>query len=122
MLMLSEAVHSVTQRAEDIPLDLKHYPHIVYGSSIVKLKEELKQRVRWHIENPEKKTPGTLEDIEFLMYGTSIARGAVVHCNTKKSIQTMPIAQVWDFTVDLHNQTDRIIDHDAFDFGLIFNA
>ncbi len=117
---LGKAYILLTQRAEDIPFDLKHYPHIVYGSSIVKLKEELKQNVRWHIDNPEKKTPGTVEDIEFLMYGTSIARNAVVHCNAKIKTQMMPLAQLWDFTVDLHNETDRIIDHNAFDFGLVF--
>jgi len=110
----------LTQKSEDIPFDLKHYSHIVYGNSIVKLKEDLKQNVRWHLENPEKKTPGTLEDVEFFMYGTSIVRGAVVQCDTKQHIQPNPPAHVWDFTVDIHNQTDRIINHDAFDFGLIF--
>jgi len=32
----------LTQKAEDIPFDLKHYPHIIYGGSITTLKDDLK--------------------------------------------------------------------------------
>src|SRR5208337_630714 len=117
---LGKAYILLTQRAEDIPFDLKHYPHIVYGSSIVKLKEELKQNVRWHIENPEKKVPSTLEDVDFFMYGTPITSGALVSCAAKKSLGLMPSTQYLNFRIDLHNQTDRVVDYDVFDFGLIF--
>jgi hypothetical protein len=43
----------LTQNSDDIPFDLKHYPHIIYENKIIKLKEELSPRIKWLIENPE---------------------------------------------------------------------
>jgi nucleoside 2-deoxyribosyltransferase len=61
----------ITQSAENIPFDLKHKRHIVYGNSIVHLKEQLTKNFEWakkEIEsnksNPfeiELKTDGSLE-------------------------------------------------------------
>ena len=42
----------VTQKAEDIPFDLKHYSHILYGGRIVELKAQLQKRIEWCIANP----------------------------------------------------------------------
>lgn len=36
----------LTKSTDDIPFDLKHYPHIVYGGSISRLKDELQRRIR----------------------------------------------------------------------------
>ena len=36
----------VTRKADDIPFDLKHKPHIIYGESILKLREQLTERLR----------------------------------------------------------------------------
>lgn len=41
----------LTQRVEDIPFDLRHYPHIVYGSSIATLKTELRKKVKWCVDD-----------------------------------------------------------------------
>ena len=43
----------LTQNVEDIPFDLKHYPHIVYGGKIIDLIPELEKRFRWMIENTQ---------------------------------------------------------------------
>jgi nucleoside 2-deoxyribosyltransferase len=40
----------LTQEADDIPFDLKPYPHIVYKGSIATLKNELERRMRWYVE------------------------------------------------------------------------
>jgi hypothetical protein len=42
----------LTRDAADIPFDLQQFPHIVYGTSLTKLKSELVRSVRWHLENP----------------------------------------------------------------------
>jgi len=42
----------ITKQADDIPFDLKHFPHIVYGDSLVTLRDELTKRVQWHMANP----------------------------------------------------------------------
>ena len=50
---LNKRVILLTQRAEDIPFDLKDYPHVVYGGRIFQLKPELEKRIRWFLANPE---------------------------------------------------------------------
>lgn len=47
----------VTRTADDIPFDLKHYPHIVYGDSMKYLKQELSAKIRWCVSNPEELQP-----------------------------------------------------------------
>jgi hypothetical protein len=49
---IGKRVIFLTQNAADIPFDLMHYPHIIYGQSIATLKKELEQKIRWCIENP----------------------------------------------------------------------
>ncbi|MFC7443983.1 hypothetical protein C7H62_2676 [Mesoflavibacter sp. HG96] len=39
-----------TQKADNIPFDLKHKRHIVYEDSIVKLKESLERNIKWIVE------------------------------------------------------------------------
>lgn len=51
---LGKNVILLTQNKDDIPFDLKHYPHIIYEGKITKLKEELSRRVLWFMENPDK--------------------------------------------------------------------
>jgi nucleoside 2-deoxyribosyltransferase len=47
---LGKRVILLTQEADDIPFDLKPYPHIVYKGSISTLKNELERRMRWYVE------------------------------------------------------------------------
>lgn len=47
----------LTREAEDIPFDLRQYPHIVYGNSIATLKRELERKVRWSVENTQSALP-----------------------------------------------------------------
>lgn len=49
---LGSTVILVTQNKEDIPFDLMHYPHVIYGGKIGMLRTELEKRIRWCIENP----------------------------------------------------------------------
>jgi hypothetical protein len=49
---LGKQVILLTQCADDIPFDLKDYPHIVYGGRIFLLKPELEKRLRRCIEHP----------------------------------------------------------------------
>jgi hypothetical protein len=44
---LGKTVILLTRDVNDIPFDLKHYPHIVYGGRVVDLVEELERRVRF---------------------------------------------------------------------------
>ena len=51
---LGKIVLLLTQNADDIPFDLKHRPHIVYGGKIEKLRKELTHRIQWAIEESKK--------------------------------------------------------------------
>lgn len=48
---LGKSVVLLTQKKEDIPFDLQHYPHIVYDGKIGSLKSRLEEKIRWCIEN-----------------------------------------------------------------------
>ena len=50
---LNKPVILLTQNAADIPFDLKHYPHIIYGGKIATLKKQLEVRIRWCTQNPQ---------------------------------------------------------------------
>ena len=57
----------LTKNADDIPFDLKHYPHIVYNNSISTLKEELTKRVKWCVENDRNDDTGQKVDIDIYL-------------------------------------------------------
>jgi nucleoside 2-deoxyribosyltransferase len=64
---LNKQVVLLTQNSEDIPFDLKHYPHIIYGGRIAALKSQLETRVRWCIENPREFLTKVDWRLEFLV-------------------------------------------------------
>lgn len=66
---LNKRVILLTQNADDIPFDLKHYPHIVYGGKIVTLKPDLESRVKWCIENPVQPLESADINLEFTING-----------------------------------------------------
>ena len=41
-------------KADEIPFDLRDYPHIVYERRLADLNNDLQRKVRWHLENPGK--------------------------------------------------------------------
>jgi len=49
---LGKTVILLTRNTDDIPFDLKHYPHIIYGGSIAGLKDDLGKRIAYHLANP----------------------------------------------------------------------
>jgi nucleoside 2-deoxyribosyltransferase len=53
---LGKPVILLTESADDIPFDLRHYPHVVHGGSIRTMKERLEQYLRSVLENPDRAT------------------------------------------------------------------
>lgn len=82
----------MTKDATDIPFDLKHHRHIVYGSSIENLRKSLATELTWakeHIKNVR-------------------SSGVKVQLHTSGSLEKtsyMAKATV-DFKIDLHNETN----------------
>lgn len=54
---LGKPVLLLTKSSDDIPFDLKHYSHIVYGGRIKDLMPELTRRVAFALERPRRGCP-----------------------------------------------------------------
>lgn len=67
----------VTKSEEDIPFDLRQYPHVIYGTSLSHLRVELERRVRWHIENPAS-AETVPDELEIQLNGNRLEPGARV--------------------------------------------
>jgi hypothetical protein len=68
----------LTQNSEDIPFDLKHYPHIIYGTSITGMKDDLGKRLAYHLANPTKGVEPERAQLNFTMAGKLITPGASI--------------------------------------------
>jgi AraC-like DNA-binding protein len=69
---LGKAVILITNNGEDIPFDLKHYPHIIYEGSIADLIPEIERRVKYLIDEPSQIT--IFESaIEYYIDGNNLA-------------------------------------------------
>lgn len=67
----------LTQDAADIPFDLKHFPHIVYGSKVSDLREMLQKRVAHYVENPPTKQSDVKLDVELFLGDKRLSSGDV---------------------------------------------
>ena len=105
---LNKRVILLTQNADDIPFDLKHYPHIVYGGKIVSLKSQLETKVRWYIDNPDRIVQPEI-NLEFYINGISL-------------VEEPEIEVKWNlghsFAVDVYNPTPNIIK--SYELAVIF--
>jgi hypothetical protein len=61
---LGKIVLLLTQKADDIPFDLKHHQHIVYGGSIDVLKIQLISRILWAINESKRTRIATINSFE----------------------------------------------------------
>lgn len=114
---LDKQVILLTQDADDIPFDLKHYPHIVYGGKIISLKTQLEKRVRWCIENPKKSLVDVDINLEFFVDGKPIIDKPILRMSEQKNPY---ISQVhFQFSLDTHNLTDRLVSISSYSLTLI---
>lgn len=113
---LGKNVILLTQNVDDIPFDLKHYPHIVYGGRIVDLKAELKRRLRWYIDNPApvpKLAPPTLEYYLFRVKIDGNSRVPVYVPDTSKSATSIT------FLFEVHNPSRQVFKQSTLEIGMI---
>lgn len=84
----------LTQNANDIPFDLKHKRHIIYGTSIKHLKEQLKNNIIWAKNEIEQHKNIPLE-IELIASG---------NLNSSDEYAEADL----DFQIDIENISDKI--------------
>lgn len=55
---VNKVVILLTQRADDIPFDLRHRPHIIYGGKIKELRAHLATRIAWALQESRRRRAG----------------------------------------------------------------
>lgn len=93
----------LTQRAEDIPFDLKHSPHVIY-KNIMQLKGMLKKRVKYFLDHPESKELVTTEPLEYYVNGKNIEKTKDIFINLNDHRKSLG----WTFRLDINNAGDAV--------------
>ncbi len=105
---LNKRVILLTQKADDIPFDLKLYTHIVYEGKITTLRALLGTMIRWCIENPKQSLSNVDANLQFSIDGISL--------DEKPAI-------TWEYPIELtivvHNPTSKLIDADSLSLSII---
>ncbi len=94
----------LTKNAEDIPFDLKHYPHIIYDNSIIKIKEKLTKRVKWFVEHKITSDNDIKVGIEVYLGDKSLSSGNVVYNISKQNVR--PDLILFNNTLNTYNPKD----------------
>lgn len=72
---LGKNVILITQRSEDIPFDLRHYPHIVYNGKVAYLKEQLTSKVKYFSRHRSEKNKLHSFPLKLFMAGVELLEG-----------------------------------------------
>jgi hypothetical protein len=126
---LNKPVILLTQSAEHIPFDLKHYPHIVYGK-IAHLKTELEKRIKWYIDNPTESITKVDLDFDFIINGETWQDGVEITIpykaeliesnalmNRGELIETDKL--IFSLQIGLHNISNTIIEGNRYHLGIV---
>jgi hypothetical protein len=90
---LGKQVILITQQGEDIPFDLKHCPHIIYGGRITVLKPELQRRVEWAVANPQGRLTTAEPTLQLYSGGRLIRDSGIVRI----------VGQIPNLQIDIYN-------------------
>jgi len=101
----------LTQDADDIPFDLKHFPHIVYNAGITALRDDLTARVEWCVQNPPDTVESTTIDIELFLERMPLASGDVV-CPYR-------MGNILELEITVHNGSPETFEPGTFKIGVI---
>ena len=101
----------LTKNSEDIPFDLKHYPHIIYNNKITQLKEELTARVKWCVENDTASQNIQNVDIDVFLDDKSLSNKNIEFIFEKGVIPSP--------TLTLHNKTFATYNPGDYSVGII---
>lgn len=110
---LGKPVILLTQETEDIPFDLKHYPHIVYNGRIVNLRPELEKRLRFFIDRPPNLSVVQNQLLQVYINEVSVQVEPEIIIAVGREQSGLKI------TIDLHNPIDRSIKSIRCQIGLI---
>lgn len=110
---LGKTVILLTKNSDDIPFDLKHYPHIIYADSIAGMKDKLSKRIAYHLANPQKKEELAPTQLAFTISGTSLDAGASIDV-------PIPVDEIaFELKIGVYNPSDVVVDWNDRVIGLI---
>ena len=95
----------LTQNADDIPFDLKDYPHIIYGGKITNLKQELKKRLKWFLREPKEGLVSSNFNLDFYIDGTLIDNNPTI-----KRMVFYNRRNPLEIKIDIFNKSELIFD------------
>jgi hypothetical protein len=120
---LNKRVILLTQNTDDIPFDLKHYPHIVYGSKISVLKPQLSTRIKWCIENPQSSLSVADINLELSVGGIQLINDPEITAQYNKSSMTSaPNGKMMHrigTRIDIHNISNTVLQPNSFSLALV---
>lgn len=105
----------LTRKAEDIPFDLKHFPHIVYADSLTTLRERLEGTVRWHIQNPLI-AEEAIADVHIRVNGIRLGLATVIEVLVNSG------ATGFDLDIEVENHVGRVVGPIEGRLGLTYPA
>jgi hypothetical protein len=109
---LAKRVILLTKTADDIPFDLKHYSHIIYGGQIRDLIPELEKRVKWALQQP--KYEALSHNVTFYIQGKQLVNKP----NVKYNIGLSAVSAL-DPKIDVHNSIQKQIRKAKFQIGFL---
>jgi hypothetical protein len=89
----------LTQKSDDIPFDLKHYRHIVYGGKISELKSQLQKELRFFIKKVRQESLGGARQVpqlgEVLKKVRLVpSRSCAIHVSRLSNYDTSPLSAI----------------------------
>lgn len=116
---IGKKVILLTQNSDDIPFDLKHFPHIIYKGMIKTLSEQLKKKLDWFLNEENSDLIQAVDfNIDFLIEGAKIAEGAIIDLSNIEDI--FASLGKYGIKIDAYNNSPKIY-KTKFKVGLEFN-
>lgn len=115
---LKKRVILLTKSAADIPFDLKHYTHLVYGS-IGELARQLAPRLAWALSEQA----GGMERVPALRYcvqGRNVEEGATVEIVEFFDEHTKSLTRV--LQLDVINETNHVLREEDLDIVVVIDS
>jgi len=114
---LGKQVILLTHYSEDIPFDMKHYPHIIHEGDLVRLHDEIIRRVSWIIRNPQESLSNVDQSIEIYSIGSPLTNMTIVYDVFDADNKILPGAININF--DFHNPSRRLLDNKNIQLGVV---
>ena len=114
---LGKQVILLTRNADDIPFDLKNYPHIVHAGRIVDLVPNLTGKMKWALDTRDSSAESTRAGIEFYVEAISLSESPVI-CYRHPALKV----RRFEFKLDLHNSIQQHVETQIVKIGFRTSA